>query len=111
MQRKVNALSREKIRKWVYKIGGLCYNRRDRFRRMQEKGGSTLPIIRMKPGDVLELKKKHPCGSTRFRVLRAGSEVRVLCLGCGRDMTVDRLRLEKAGRRVETSPDTPESNG
>ena len=54
---------------------------------MQEKGESALPIIRMKPGDVLELKKKHPCGSTRFRVLRAGSEVRVLCLGCGRDMT------------------------
>ena len=53
---------------------------------MQEKGGSALPIIRMKPGDVLELKKKHPCGSTRFRVLRAGSEVRVLCLGCGRDI-------------------------
>lgn len=78
---------------------------------MQEKGGSALPIIRMKPGDVLELKKKHPCGSTRFRVLRAGSEVRVLCLGCGRNMTVDRLRLEKAVRRVETSPDTPESNG
>ena len=104
-------MSREKIRKWGYKIGGLGYNRRDRFRRMQEKGGSTLPIIRMKPGDVLELKKKHPCGSTRFRVLRAGSEVRVLCLGCGRDMTVDRLRLEKAVRRVETPPDTPESNG
>ena len=62
-------------------------------------------------GDVITMKKKHPCGSTRFRVLRAGSEVRVLCLGCGRDMTVDRLRLEKAVRRVETSPDTPESNG
>ena len=77
---------------------------------MQEKGGSALPIIRMKPGDVLELKKKHPCGIYPV-YYSAGSEVRVLCLGCGRDMTVDRLRLEKAVRRVETPPDTPESNG
>ncbi len=59
-----------------------------------------MPIIRMKVGDVLELKKPHPCGERRFRVARTGSEVRILCLGCGRDMTLDRLKLERAVRTV-----------
>ncbi|MBR0443519.1 MAG: DUF951 domain-containing protein [Clostridia bacterium] len=49
-------------------------------------------------GDVLELKKPHPCGKSRFLVLRVGSEVRIKCEMCGRDMTLDRIKLEKAIR-------------
>ena len=62
-----------------------------------------MPIIRFQTGDILELKKQHPCGNRRFRVLRTGSEVRIACLGCGRDMTLDRLKLEKAVRLVVSS--------
>ena len=53
-------------------------------------------IIPLAVGDVLELKKPHPCGKSRFTVLRVGSEVRVKCENCGRDMTLDRIKLEKA---------------
>lgn len=53
-------------------------------------------IIPLAVGDVLELKKPHPCGKSRFAVLRVGSEVRVKCENCGRDMTLDRIKLEKA---------------
>ena len=53
-------------------------------------------IIPLAVGDILELKKPHPCGKSRFDVLRVGSEVRVRCQGCGRDMTLDRIKLEKA---------------
>ncbi len=56
-------------------------------------------IIPIKIGDILELKKIHPCGANRFRVMRAGSEVRIVCTGCGRDMNFDRVKLEKAVRR------------
>ena len=52
------------------------------------------------PVDFEELKKKHPCGGDTFRVLRVGAEVRVVCLTCGRDMTVERIKLEKAIRKV-----------
>ena len=55
-----------------------------------------MSIIRMKVGDILELRKPHPCGDHRFRVMRVGSEIRIVCLGCGRDMTLDRVKLEKA---------------
>ena len=51
-------------------------------------------IIRLAEGDRLEMKKAHPCGSRIFRVLRTGSDVRVLCEGCGRNMLIDRERLE-----------------
>ncbi len=69
-----------------------------------------MPIIRMKVDDILELKKPHPCGEKRFRVMRTGSEVRVVCLGCGRDMTFDRIKLEKAVRKlIPAEPDTSES--
>ncbi|MBE6585324.1 MAG: DUF951 domain-containing protein [Ruminococcaceae bacterium] len=57
-------------------------------------------MIPIHVGDVLELKKPHPCGEKRFKVLRTGSEVRIVCVGCGRDMVLDRLKLEKAVKTV-----------
>ena len=65
-----------------------------------------MQIIKMKVGDTLELKKPHPCGERRFTVMRVGSEIRIVCTGCGRDMVLDRVKLEKAVRRVHTSSDT-----
>jgi hypothetical protein len=57
-------------------------------------------------GDVLELKKKHPCGSLRFKVLRIGSDIRIVCEGCGRDMVLDRVKLERAIRKLFPAEDT-----
>ena len=51
-------------------------------------------------GDILELKKPHPCGSKQFRCARLGSDIRIICTGCGRDMTLPRIKLEKAIRKV-----------
>lgn len=62
-----------------------------------------MQIIRLAVGDVVRLRKPHPCGNDRFRVMRVGSEVRVVCLGCGRDMNIDRIKLEKAIRTVISS--------
>lgn len=56
-------------------------------------------IIRLAEGDRLEMKKPHPCGGRIFKVLRAGSDVRVLCEECGRNMLLDRLKLERGIRR------------
>lgn len=59
-----------------------------------------MKIIPIHVGDVLELRKPHPCGEKHFKVIRTGSEVRIVCLGCGRDMVLDRLKLEKAVKTV-----------
>ncbi len=58
-----------------------------------------MQIIKFELGDVVELKKPHPCGSQQFKILRVGSEMRILCLGCSHDMTIDRIKLEKAVKK------------
>ncbi len=51
-------------------------------------------------GDVLEMKKEHPCGNRRFEVLRIGMDFRLRCVGCGHEMMIPRLKAEKNIRRV-----------
>lgn len=65
-----------------------------------------MEIPRLCPGDVLELKKQHPCGTHQFRVVRVGSEVRIVCCHCGRDLVLDRPKLERAIRRIIPAEDT-----
>ncbi len=57
-------------------------------------------IIKLSVNDTVELKKSHPCGSKEFKILRVGSDIRMLCCGCGHDMTLGREKLEKAIRKV-----------
>ena len=59
-----------------------------------------ISIPKFSVGDTLEMKKKHPCGAKTFRVLRTGSDVRIQCTGCGRDITVERLKLEKSIKKI-----------
>ncbi len=70
-----------------------------------------MQIIRMKVGDTLELKKPHPCGDRLFRVMRVGSEVRIVCAGCGRDMVLERVKLEKAIRKLIPAEESGDGNG
>lgn len=57
-------------------------------------------IIKISVGDTLEMKKQHPCGVRRFKVMRVGSDVRIVCEGCGRDMTMPRIKLEKSIKKI-----------
>lgn len=59
-----------------------------------------METIKFSVGDVLKMKKHHPCGSNEMSVLRVGSDIRVRCCGCGRDVTVPRVKLEKHIREV-----------
>ena len=51
-------------------------------------------------GDILELKKEHPCGEKKFTVLFAGSDIKICCTGCKREMVLPRIKLEKSIRSV-----------
>lgn len=71
-----------------------------------------MPIIPLRLGDRVKLKKDHPCGGKIFQILRVGSEVRIVCETCGRDMTIDRIKLEKAIKQIITeSSDQTQSKG
>ena len=59
-----------------------------------------MQIIKFQVDDIVELKKPHPCGSKQFKILRVGGEMRIACLGCSHDMTIDRVKLEKAVKKL-----------
>ena len=59
-----------------------------------------MAILKFSVGDTLVMKKKHPCSSDKFSVLRVGSDVRIVCLGCKRDLTLPRETLEKSIKKV-----------
>ena len=65
-----------------------------------------MQIMKLLPQMVVELKKPHPCGNKNFRILRVGSICRVVCLSCGRDMELDRIKLEKAIKRTVTDEES-----
>lgn len=54
-------------------------------------------------GDIVKMKKGHPCGADQWEVLRTGIDFRLKCLGCGRVVLVPRPKFEKAVRAIISS--------
>lgn len=47
-------------------------------------------------GEIIELKKQHPCGSNEWEILRVGMDFRLKCLGCSRQVMLPRKQVEKS---------------
>lgn len=52
-------------------------------------------------GDVLTMKKKHPCGSQDFLVLRIGADFKLRCEGCAHEIMSPRSNIEKKIRKIK----------
>ena len=61
-------------------------------------------------GDVLTMKKAHPCGAKDWLVLRVGADFRLRCTGCGHEVMTPRFKAEKNIRSIERETST-EING
>ena len=46
-------------------------------------------------GDIVRLKKQHPCGSAEWEILRVGADFRLKCMGCGHQIMIARRLVEK----------------
>ena len=55
--------------------------------------------------DLVELKKVHPCGSTRWEILRVGMDIRLRCQGCGHELMLPRSKVEKSIRKILAKED------
>ena len=55
----------------------------------------------IKVGQILRLKKKHPCGSHEWEVLRTGIDFRLKCQGCGHLVMIPRVKLEKNIKEIK----------
>lgn len=51
-------------------------------------------------GDVLTMKKPHPCGSREWTVTRVGMDFKMICKGCGHEVMLPRSKAEKNIRGV-----------
>ncbi|HHV34694.1 MAG TPA: DUF951 domain-containing protein [Syntrophomonadaceae bacterium] len=47
-------------------------------------------------GDVVSMKKQHPCGGNEWEILRVGMDFRIRCLKCGRQVMLPRVKFEKS---------------
>lgn len=56
------------------------------------------PIIAL--GDMLEMKKSHPCGCKIFKVLRVGADIKIQCTSCQRALTLERIKVEKMIKNI-----------
>ncbi len=55
-------------------------------------------------GDIVKLKKQHPCGSHEWEVLRIGADFRLKCDGCGHQIMIPRKTLEKSVKEIRKNP-------
>lgn len=51
-------------------------------------------------GDVVEMKKQHPCGTNEWKVIRMGADVRIKCEGCQHSVMIPRREFEKKMKKV-----------
>lgn len=49
-------------------------------------------------GDIVKMKKQHPCGSVEWKILRVGADFRLKCQGCGHQIMIARKLVEKNTR-------------
>jgi len=54
-----------------------------------------MAAVDLRIGDVLRLRRQHPCGSQEWRVVRLGADIGLVCAGCGHRILMDRLDVER----------------
>lgn len=60
-----------------------------------------LPEINL--GDIVQLRKPHPCGSLQWKITRLGADIGLECLGCGRRVLLPRRTLAQRLKKIITS--------
>ena len=56
--------------------------------------------VNINTGDIITMKKKHPCGSSAWKILRTGADFRLECTGCGRQVMLPRPQVEKNIKKI-----------
>jgi hypothetical protein len=55
----------------------------------------------LKLGDIVIMKKPHPCGSKEFEITRLGVDYKLKCCGCGHEVMIPRIKAEKSIKGVK----------
>ena len=57
----------------------------------------------VKTGDIVQLRKKHPCGSDRWEVVRVGVDIGLVCRACGRRIMLPRSKFNRRCKAIVSS--------
>lgn len=57
-------------------------------------------ILNYEKGDIVSLKKGHPCGENKWEILRTGADIKIKCLGCDRQIWLTRIEFNKRVRKI-----------
>jgi len=69
--------------------------------------GGGKPVLDVRLGDRIELRKVHPCGGRTWRVVRLGADIGLVCDTCGRRVMLERRDLERRFRDFVERGDAP----
>lgn len=59
----------------------------------------------IRPGDVVRLRKKHPCGNDEWKVIKLGADIQIKCLKCQRQVFLERCVFERRVRALVSRED------
>ncbi|OPJ55439.1 DUF951 domain-containing protein [Alkalithermobacter paradoxus] len=62
--------------------------------------------IKLNIGDIVELRKSHPCGNNVFEIMRVGMDFRIRCVKCDKQVWLERVTLEKRLKKIIESTGT-----
>ncbi len=51
-------------------------------------------------GDIVQMKKMHPCGTDKWEIIRMGADIKIKCTGCSRIVMLPRSKFEKDIKKV-----------
>jgi hypothetical protein len=71
--------------------------------------GGPFAVEEIRLGDVVQMRKAHPCGSDQWKVIRIGADIKIKCLGCGRIVMLERAVFVKRRKKVLTQGPVPEA--
>ncbi len=55
----------------------------------------SMAAVDLRIGDVVRLRRQHPCGSREWQVVRLGADIGLVCAGCAHRILMDRLDVER----------------
>ncbi len=69
-------------------------------------------VLELRLGDVVQLRKPHPCGSFEWRIVRLGADIGLKCLKCDRRVLLERSTLERRIKKfIARGPEVPHGSG
>lgn len=57
-------------------------------------------VLKINVGDVVKLRKMHPCGSNIWEITRTGIDIGLKCRGCGHRVMIPRTKFERVCKQV-----------